>query len=80
MITDTKVQIRPLVYDWAETFWEMSERSPWWHKSINMQSAKLDWEVSLSLREKNVMCLPPDETFSTWQTFLISWTRRSTRK
>jgi ribonucleoside-diphosphate reductase beta chain len=80
MITDTKIEIRPLIYDWAETFWEMSERSPWWHKSINMQSSKLDWEVSLSLREKNVIgnilkgfAQTETEVTSYWGIYIPTW-------
>lgn len=80
MITDTKIAIRPLVYEWAEKIWEMSEGSPWWHKSINMGTSKLDWEVNLSSKEKNVIgnilkgfAQTETEVTSYWGIYIPTW-------
>lgn len=80
MITDEKIEIRPLVYEWAEKFWELSEQSPWWHKDISMQTSKLDWETSLSLKEKNVVgnilkgfAQTETEVTSYWGIYIPTW-------
>lgn len=80
MITDTKIAIRPLVYEWAEKIWEMSEGSPWWHKDIDMTTSKFDWEVDLSSKEKNVIgnilkgfAQTETEVTSYWGIYIPTW-------
>ena len=80
MITDKKIEIRPLHYEWAEHYWELSEQSPWWHKSISMQSSKLDWETFLSKEEKNVIgtilrgfAQTETEVTAYWGVYIPTW-------
>lgn len=54
-ITKDRLNFKPFEYQWAYDYWFKQQNAHWLHTEINMQSDIHDWNMNLSLNEKNVI-------------------------